>query len=109
MKPPILSTFGDIALAVASSGIAALLLKLGRTFHSRFKAELTPEDGKYLNIKSGTQLAQLVRHMELDEDGEVTLEDSRIAYAQAAPHVRKHTVLAAGAVGGFVTTASWLR
>lgn len=31
---------GQIALAVASSGIAALLLKGGRTAHSRFKIPL---------------------------------------------------------------------
>ena len=35
---------GKVALAVASSGIAALLLELGRTMHSRFKA---PIDGDF--------------------------------------------------------------
>ena len=52
---------GDVALAVASSGIASILLGLGRTFHSRFKASLKPKDSDYLNIKSQTALARLVR------------------------------------------------
>ena len=30
----------NIAIAVASSGVASLLLKLGRTFHSRFKVTI---------------------------------------------------------------------
>ena len=33
---------GDIALATASSGIAATLLKLGRTAHSRFRLPIPP-------------------------------------------------------------------
>ena len=64
--------FGDIALAVASSGIAALLLKLGRTFHSRFKADLTPKDGGYLHIKGQSADAELVKRCKLiiwDEAG----------------------------------------
>ena len=56
---------GDVALAVASSGIASILLGLGRTFHSRFKASLKPKDSDYLNIKSQTALARLVRMAKL--------------------------------------------
>ena len=33
---------GSTALAMATTGIAANLLSLGRTFHSRMKAPLTP-------------------------------------------------------------------
>ena len=33
---------GSTALAMATTGIAANLLRLGRTFHSRLKAPLTP-------------------------------------------------------------------
>jgi hypothetical protein len=51
---------GDIALGVASSGIAALLLGLGRTFHSRFRASLQPQEGQTLNIPVNTALAQLI-------------------------------------------------
>ena len=53
---------GHIVLAVASSGIAAILLDLGRTFHSRFKAErLHPAPDQALNISAQTQLAALLR------------------------------------------------
>src|SRR5256885_9466971 len=40
---------GDIALAVASSGIAALLLDGGRTAHSRFKIPLVINSGSTCN------------------------------------------------------------
>lgn len=53
---------GHIVLAVASSGIAAILLDLGRTFHSRFKAErLHPAPNQRLNISAQTNLAKLLR------------------------------------------------
>ncbi|KNZ79699.1 hypothetical protein J132_08858 [Termitomyces sp. J132] len=48
---------GDVALCVASSGIAALLLEGGRT-HSRFKIPIL--DTSIANIKRGTQLSQLL-------------------------------------------------
>ena len=35
---------GCVALAMATTGIAANLLKLGRTFHSRMKAPLDPDE-----------------------------------------------------------------
>ena len=52
---------GKIALAVASSGIAAILLDMGRTFHSRFKAPRDPGEDQMLNIKAQTNLAELLR------------------------------------------------
>ena len=53
---------GHIVLAVASSGIAAILLELGRTFHSRFKAERQhPAPDQTLNIAAQTSLAALLR------------------------------------------------
>ena len=52
-------------LAVASSGIAAILLALGRTFHSRFKASLKPVEGAGLNVSAQTALAELIRRAEL--------------------------------------------
>ncbi|PKY57229.1 hypothetical protein RhiirA4_283232, partial [Rhizophagus irregularis] len=41
---------GDIAIAVASSGIAALLLSGGRTAHSRFKIPLKIDEFSTCNI-----------------------------------------------------------
>ena len=35
---------GCVALAMATTGIAAILLEKGRTFHSRMKAPLNPDD-----------------------------------------------------------------
>ncbi|XP_022722232.1 ATP-dependent DNA helicase PIF4-like [Durio zibethinus] len=47
---------GKIVLAVASSGIAALLLPGGRTAHSRFKLR----ESSCCDINQGTQLAELI-------------------------------------------------
>ncbi|XP_043203640.1 uncharacterized protein LOC122371383 [Amphibalanus amphitrite] len=52
---------GLVALAVAFSGIAATLLDSGRTFHSRFKAPLRPDDTVIFNISAQSELAQLIR------------------------------------------------
>jgi hypothetical protein len=52
---------GDIALAVASSGIAALLLDGGRTAHSRFKIPLVVNKTSTCNISVQGTLAELIR------------------------------------------------
>lgn len=57
---------GKVALAVASSGIAALLLEGGRTAHSKFKIPvqgLCETSTCYVNRVSG--LADLIRHADL--------------------------------------------
>ena len=51
---------GKIVLAVASSGIASLLLPGGRTAHSRFKIPLSVDKYSTCQIKKGTQLAKLI-------------------------------------------------
>ena len=38
---------GCVALAMVTTGIAAMLLEKGRTFHSRMKAPLNPDDTKH--------------------------------------------------------------
>jgi hypothetical protein len=50
-----------IAIAVASSGIAALLMSGGRTAHSRFKIPLNITETSTLNIEKQSDLAQLIR------------------------------------------------
>lgn len=52
---------GKIALAVASSGIAAILLEKGRTFHARFSANLSPAEDQMLKIQAQSTQAQLLR------------------------------------------------
>merc|ERR1711893_499728 len=52
---------GSTALAMATTGIAANLLSLGRTFHSRLKAPLVPNAESTLNITAQSNLAKLVR------------------------------------------------
>ena len=52
---------GSIALATATTGIAANLLLLGRTFHSRFKADLSPHVESMCNIDARSTLADLIR------------------------------------------------
>ena len=52
---------GNIALAVASSGIAALLLDGGRTAHSRFKIPLVTNETSNCNISVQSDLATLIK------------------------------------------------
>ncbi|KAI3678193.1 hypothetical protein L6452_37477 [Arctium lappa] len=51
---------GKIVLAVASSGIASLLLPSGRTAHSRFKIPLDITNETLCHVQKNTQLAQLL-------------------------------------------------
>jgi hypothetical protein len=58
------SNYG-IAIAVASSGIAALLLNGGRTAHSRFKIPIKLTKDSTLDISYQSELAELIRQTEL--------------------------------------------
>ncbi|XP_025702793.1 uncharacterized protein [Arachis hypogaea] len=51
---------GNIVLNVASSGITSLLLRNGRTAHSRFKIPLSINEDSICNIKQGTPLSKLI-------------------------------------------------
>jgi hypothetical protein len=51
---------GGIALAVASSGIAALLLKGGATAHSRFNIPLLLECNSICNIRADSDLGRVL-------------------------------------------------
>ena len=66
---------GCVALAMATTGIAANLLDLGRTYHSRMKAPLTPDDKSTLNISAQSGLAQLIQMTRLLLIDEVTMLD----------------------------------
>jgi hypothetical protein len=50
-----------IVLAVASSGVASLLLPKGRTAHSRFKIPFDITESAISNVKRGTMLAELIQ------------------------------------------------
>uniref|UniRef100_A0A1J3E1W6 ATP-dependent DNA helicase n=1 Tax=Noccaea caerulescens TaxID=107243 RepID=A0A1J3E1W6_NOCCA len=56
---------GDIVLNVASSGIASLLLEGGRTAHSRFAIPINPDDFTLCKMKSGSDLANMVKEAKL--------------------------------------------
>ena len=56
---------GEVALAVAFSGIAATLLDGGRTFHSRFKAPLHVTATSTCNVPVQSPLAELIRRARL--------------------------------------------
>ncbi|XP_071700242.1 uncharacterized protein [Rutidosis leptorrhynchoides] len=56
---------GKIVLAVASSGIAFLLLPSGRMTHSRFKLPLVLTDESMCNVKKNTQMAKLLQKTDL--------------------------------------------
>ena len=49
-----------IVLAVASSGVASLLLPGGRTAHSRFKIPIVIDESSVCGIKGGSFLADLI-------------------------------------------------
>jgi ATP-dependent exoDNAse (exonuclease V) alpha subunit len=66
---------GCVALAMATTGIASNLLKLGRTFHSRLKAPLTPNKESMLQIRAQSDLAKLVRMARLLLIDESTMLD----------------------------------
>ena len=70
-----LESGGCVALAMATTGIAANLLKLGRTFHSRLKAPLTPTEDSMLQISAQGGLAKLVRMARLLLIDESTMLD----------------------------------
>ncbi|XP_071675707.1 uncharacterized protein [Lolium perenne] len=54
-----------IVLAVASSGVASLLLPGGRTAHSRFRIPVEIDERTMCNIPRGTNVAQLVHKASL--------------------------------------------
>jgi len=56
---------GKIVLAVASSGIASLLLSSGKTAHSRFKIPINLHDESTCNITQQMKVAELVRKVDL--------------------------------------------
>jgi hypothetical protein len=56
---------GKVALAVASTGLAATLLEGGRTAHSRFKIPLRVYSDSTCNISKRSDLAELIHHTKL--------------------------------------------
>ena len=66
---------GCVALAMATTGIAANLLHMGRTFHSRMKAPLTPTEESTLQINCQSGLAKLIRMAKLLMIDEATMLD----------------------------------
>jgi hypothetical protein len=72
---------GCVALAMATTGIAAILLEKGRTFHSRMKAPLSPDDDSMLRIPAQSELAKLVQMARLLVVDEATMLDNRLLAA----------------------------
>ena len=66
---------GCVALAMATTGIAANLLTLGRTFHSRMKAPLSVTKDSMLQISAQGSLAKLVKMSKLLLIDETTMLD----------------------------------
>ena len=66
---------GCVALAMATTEIAANLLKLGRTFQTRLKAPLTATEDSMLQISAQSSLAKLVRIVKLLLIDESTMLD----------------------------------
>nr|GEW76574.1 DNA helicase [Tanacetum cinerariifolium] len=68
---------GKIVLAVASSGIASLLLPSGRTALSRFKLPLELSDSSVCSVTKNTQLATLLKETDLIIWDESPMNDRR--------------------------------
>ncbi|GJV59841.1 DNA helicase [Tanacetum coccineum] len=68
---------GKIVLAVASSGIASLLLPSGRTAHSRFKLPLELTEESLCRITKNTQLGKLLADNDLIIWDEASMNDRR--------------------------------
>ena len=65
---------GDIALAVASTGIASILLSNGRTAYSQFKIPLNVPADMFCSIPTQSHLAQLLRLTRLIIWDEITVQ-----------------------------------
>jgi len=52
---------GQVALCVVSSGIAALLLDGGRTFHSRFKIPMPIHENSVAGLKQSSYMFQVIQ------------------------------------------------
>ena len=70
-----------VALAMATTGIAANLLEFGRTFHSRLKAPLTPDQESTLQISAQSNLAELIHMTKLMMIDEAIMLDSLLLEA----------------------------
>ena len=68
---------GKIVLAVASSGIAALLLPAGQTAHSKFKIPLDLIEESVCTIKKNTQVAELLKQTDLIIWDEAPMNDRK--------------------------------
>ncbi|KAK9052994.1 hypothetical protein SSX86_029624 [Deinandra increscens subsp. villosa] len=66
-----------IVLAVASSGIASLLLPSGRTAHSRFRIPIDIKPESLCNMKKHTQLSELLKETSLIVWDEATMTDKK--------------------------------
>ncbi|PKA51251.1 ATP-dependent DNA helicase PIF1 [Apostasia shenzhenica] len=71
----------EIALATATSGVAASILPGGRTAHSRFKISLSINDASTCNISKQSGTAELLRQSKLIIWDEVTM--ARKYYVEA--------------------------
>jgi hypothetical protein len=72
---------GEVVLCVASSAIAALLLDLGRTTHSRFKVPIPIHEQSNCNIGKQTQLADVIQKTKLIIFDEVPMQHCHVVEA----------------------------
>ena len=61
----ILRSQNKLAVAIATSGVAASIMSGGRTAHSRFKIPLTIENGSFCNFTKQSGTAKLLRQVSL--------------------------------------------
>jgi len=68
-------TLGKVALCVASSGIAALLLDGGRTAHSRFKIPIPVHEDSFCGIKKDSNLHGVMKETSIIIWDEAPMQD----------------------------------
>ena len=102
---------GAIALAVASSGVAALLLPNGRTAHSRFKIPIDITPDSICNISAQSARAELFRRTELVVWDEAVMQhqDCIMAVDRMLRDVRRRDILFGGVVMLFAGESSGLK
>ncbi|XP_049394612.1 uncharacterized protein LOC125858872 [Solanum stenotomum] len=71
-------SMGYIALATATSGVAASILPGGRTTHSRFKIPIDLDENSSCNISKESSLAGLIREAKLIVWDEVSMAKRRV-------------------------------
>ena len=80
-----IETESAIALATGTTGVASNLLYLGKTFHSRFKAPLSPHEDSVLAIDVQSNLADLIRKARI-----IVIDAAQVSFGSNGQNLERH-------------------